>query len=120
MSIEVNTRIARRWMELWKSGESDKLGEVYAPDFEPTDRTTAADLVLEDLIVDDHKAVVRWSFGNPDKTSGITILAIESGKITRRWEENNRPYELRNQLKEREDRVAWLEHQLGKIASIPD
>jgi steroid delta-isomerase-like uncharacterized protein len=62
-------------------------------------------IVIDDLIVDEHNAVIRWTMpgthrgifrgiqpnGRPVQFTGMDILRIENGKITARWDEvNNR------------------------------
>ena len=126
MSIEENTAIAHRWIEAWNNGDQAALDELYAPNFEYHMRFSGQEpglagekqvvrmlhsafpdlrIVIDDLIVDEFNAVIRWTMpcthrrvfrgiqpnGQPVRFTGMDILRIEDGKITARWDEvNNR------------------------------
>ena len=126
MSTEENTAIARRWIAVWDKGDESALNELYAPEFVYHMRFIGQEpglagekqvvrmlhsafpdlrIVIDDLIVDEHNAVIRWTMpgthrgifrgiqpnGRPVQFTGMDILRIENGKITARWDEvNNR------------------------------
>lgn len=124
MSNEANAEITRRWIDVWDRGDEAALDALYAPEFvyhtpapglEPglagekqivrMLHSAFPDLhiIIDDLIVEGDKAVVRWSMpgthggmfrgtppnGRPVRVTGIDILRIENGKITARWDEVN-------------------------------
>jgi steroid delta-isomerase-like uncharacterized protein len=126
MSTQENGAIARRWIAVWDKGDEAALDELYAPGFVYHMRSASLApglagekqvvrmlhnafpdlrIVIDDLIVDEHNAVIRWTMpcthrgefrgvapnGRPVRFTGMDILRIENGKITGRWDEvNNR------------------------------
>jgi len=126
MSTEENAAIARRWIDVWDKGDEAALDELYAPEFVYHMRFAGQQpglagekqvvrmlhsafpdlrIVIDDLIVDEHNAVIRWTMpcthrgafrgiqpnGRTVRFTGMDILRIENGKITSRWDEvNNR------------------------------
>jgi steroid delta-isomerase-like uncharacterized protein len=126
MSAQANADLARRWIAVWEAGDEAQLDALYAPEFEYFMRfpgqaaglegekqvvrmlhSAFPDLriVIDDLIVDEHNAVIRWTMpgthqglfrglppnGQPVRFTGIDILRIERGKVFAYWGEvNNR------------------------------
>jgi steroid delta-isomerase-like uncharacterized protein len=126
VAAEENAALARRWIEVWDRGDEAALDDLYAPDFVYHMRFPGQEpglagekqvvrmlhrafpdlrIEIDDLIVDEHNAVVRWSMpcthlgvfrgiepnGRPVRFTGMDILRVENGRVVARWDEvNNR------------------------------